>query len=229
MTGNRSIHLVFQLFRQNMSEAVAFRIINVTDVYKLDNFPSLKTLIEEKKAEATSRWGEKTRTFSVLTGDFLAPYLLSSLDKGTGMVNMLNKTPVDYVIFGNHEDDIEHRFVCQRAQDYSGVWINTNMPEHEAFPHQQRYALESSASAEGAHERRLGLVGVLSNSPSLYREGAFNGATIEDPWESLAEWKEKLEKEENVDLVLPLCHLYVPQDKITCKRFDFPVILSGHE
>lgn len=29
--------------------------------------------------------------------------------------------------------------------------------------------------------------------------------------------------------MVPLCHLYVPQDKVTCKKFDFPVVLSGHD
>jgi 2',3'-cyclic-nucleotide 2'-phosphodiesterase (5'-nucleotidase family) len=31
------------------------------------------------------------------------------------------------------------------------------------------------------------------------------------------------------DTILPLQHLYVPDDHITCRDFDFPVILSGHD
>ena len=30
-------------------------------------------------------------------------------------------------------------------------------------------------------------------------------------------------------VVVPLCHLYEPQDEKTCKDFDFPVVLSGHD
>ena len=45
----------------------------------------------------------------------------------------------------------------------------------------------------------------------------------------LAFYKEKLEKEQKCDLVVPLCHLYESQDEITCRNFDFPVILSGHD
>ena len=33
-------------------------------------------------------------------------------------------------------------------------------------------------------------------------------------------------QEKGCDLVLPLCHLYENQDEITCRNFDFPVILS---
>ena len=65
-------------------------IIQITDVYTLQNFASLKTLIETKKKE-------NPNTISVLTGDFLAPYLLSSIDKGYGMMNAIAKTPIDYL------------------------------------------------------------------------------------------------------------------------------------
>jgi hypothetical protein len=54
------------------------------------------------------------------------------------------------------------------------------------------------------------MIGVLSNEGRLYKAGAFNGATIRDPWETMAEYKAKLEGE-GCDLVLPLCHLYEPQ------------------
>ena len=47
----------------------------VTDVYTLENFPRLKTLLHD--IERTN-----PTTISMLTGDFLAPYLLSSIDKG---------------------------------------------------------------------------------------------------------------------------------------------------
>ena len=84
-------------------ETARLRIVQITDVYTLKNFPHLKTLLHEKRAEIDKLGG---KTISMLTGDFLAPYLLSSFDKGQGMVNILNKTPIEYVIWGNHEHDL---------------------------------------------------------------------------------------------------------------------------
>ena len=84
-------------------ETARLRIVQITDVYTLKNFPHLKTLLDEKRAEIDKLGG---KTISMLTGDFLAPYLLSSFDKGQGMVNILNKTPIEYVIWGNHEHDL---------------------------------------------------------------------------------------------------------------------------
>jgi 2',3'-cyclic-nucleotide 2'-phosphodiesterase (5'-nucleotidase family) len=120
-------------FKMNDS-AVRFRIVNITDCYTLENFPSLKTCVEVKSSEVNNDSASKFAT--ILTGDFLAPYLLSSIDKGTSMIDVINSTPVDYVIFGNHEDDLEARYVNQRIKDYKGKWINTNMQDHAMFEYQ---------------------------------------------------------------------------------------------
>lgn len=44
----------------------------------------------------------------------------------------------------------------------------------------------------------------------------------------MAKFKPRLEAE-GADLVIPLCHLYEPQDERTAREFDFPIILSGHD
>ena len=49
------------------------------------------------------------------------------------MMSMLNKTPIDYVIWGNHEHDMAHSDVMKREREYQGVWINSNMQSHESF------------------------------------------------------------------------------------------------
>ena len=215
-------------YRKNNS-AARLRIIQITDVYKLDNFPNLKSLIKDKRMEQRILGG---KTISVLTGDFLAPYLLSSFDKGIGMMNMLNKTPIDYLIWGNHEQDLSHSDVMKREREYQGVWINSNMKSHESFKDskcQKDFEVIEVASPDGSNKRKVGMLGVLSNDPKLYKPGAFGGATIDDPWECMKEYNERLKADYGCDIVLPLCHLYEYQDERTCREFDFPVILSGHD
>jgi 2',3'-cyclic-nucleotide 2'-phosphodiesterase (5'-nucleotidase family) len=79
-------------------------ILQVTDVYTLENFASFKTLLEE-----TRKNSEGAKVISMLTGDFLSPYLLSSVDRGFGMMHALDRIPMDYLTWGNHEADISHR------------------------------------------------------------------------------------------------------------------------
>lgn len=164
----------------------------------------------------------------------MAPYLLSSLDRGTGMMNALNKIPLEYITWGNHEADIDHKTVCKHVRNFKGVWLNSNMRDHEAMESQKEFDIIELTSADGTHTRRIGLVAVLSNDPALYAQfkdpGAFGGATLDDPWETLRRYKAMLEGEPyNCDVIVPLQHLYVPDDHKTCREFDFPVILSGHD
>ena len=207
-------------------------VVQITDVYTLDNFASLKTMLETIR----SSQGPNDTVISMLTGDFLSPYLLSSIDRGQGMMDALAATPIDILIWGNHEADIDHRTVCKHVRNFPGTWINTNMQTHEAMDHQVPYKIVEVVSPDGTHRRKIGLVGVLSDDPKLYAhfkrpagKGAFGGARIDCPWDTLRKYQRILEDEMGCDVVLPLEHLYVPEDHKTCKEFDFPVILSGHD
>ena len=203
-------------------------VLQITDVYTLENFASFKTLLAETRQKA-----EGAKVVCMLTGDFLSPYLLSSVDRGNGMMRALNSIPMDYLTWGNHEADIDHRTVCRHVRNFSGKWLNSNMLDHEAMDHQQEYDVVKLTSPDGSNIRKVGLCAVLSDAPGLYSHfkdpGAFGGATITDPWEALKKYKNILENEEGCDMVLPLQHLYVPDDHRTCREFDFPVILSGHD
>lgn len=213
----------------NAGKVAKLTIIHVTDIYILDNFPSLRTLVRQKK-------DEHPHTITMLTGDFLAPYLLSSLDNGVAMMDMIKRTPIDYLTWGNHEAGLPHKEVCKRCEEYAaagGVWINSNMQSYEMMHLQKPYEIITVESADGSQTRRIGLIAVLTDDWHLYKKfkppGAFNGAKIECPWETLRKYKKILEEDEQCDLVIPLQHLYEAEDQRTLEEFDFPIVLSGHD
>ena len=45
--------------------------------------------------EQIKRENKGAKVISMLTGDFLSPYLLSTVDHGAGMMNALNKTETE--------------------------------------------------------------------------------------------------------------------------------------
>ena len=101
-------------------------VLQITDVYTLEHLASFKTLVEETRRNVDAT------VVCMLTGDFLSPYLLSSVDQGKGMMNALNRIPLDYLIWGNHEADIPHNIVCKHVRNFKGKWLNSNMLDHEA-------------------------------------------------------------------------------------------------
>ena len=96
------------------------RIIQVNDVYELENLAHLANLIKEYRTE---------NTVTVMPGDFLAPSPLSSLDGGAAMIEIMNDTPIDYVCFGNHEWDVGMVSLQAAIKNFRGKWINSNMKD----------------------------------------------------------------------------------------------------
>ena len=78
--------------------AARLTVVQVTDVYTLENFPRLKTLLHDVRQTNPT-------TISMLTGDFLAPYLLSSIDKGHGM----SRRPLAVELVPRRVDAVEAR------------------------------------------------------------------------------------------------------------------------
>ena len=221
-----------ELWEASPSEPSEARLIvlQITDVYTLEHLANFKTLVEE-----TRKNSDGCQVICMLTGDFLSPYLLSSVDRGAGMMHALNSIPLDYLTWGNHEADIDHRTVCRHVRNFAGKWLNSNMLDHDAMDAQDEFDVIELTSPDGTNKRKVGLVAVLSDDKALYSHfkapGAFGGATITDPWIALAKYKSKLldGPEYNCDMILPLQHTYVPDDYKTCEQFDFPVIMSGHD
>ena len=56
-------------------------LVAVNDVYDLEHLPKLRTLVDTVKAERAGG-----TVITTLAGDFLSPSVLSSLDRGRGMV-----------------------------------------------------------------------------------------------------------------------------------------------
>eukprot|EP00948_MAST-09A_sp_MAST-9A-sp1_P004130 g4130.t1 len=214
----------------NGNERTTLRVIQVTDVYKLKWFPHLKTCIDAKRAEISKKNGGTTVT--MLTGDFLAPYLLSSIDKGKGMVNCLNKAGIDILTWGNHDlNDLHLKDVIQREREYKGILINTNLWDHPSVKGsqcQKRYHCVEATSVSGTNKRKIGFMGILTDQKGLFRK-CVPPVKPEDPWKTMETYSKLLKEKENCDIAVPLCHLYERQDEKTCKEFDFPIVLSGHD
>ena len=125
------------------------RIFHVNDVYVLDNLPALKTAVAVESGDLP-----RSNVITTLAGDFLGPSLLSSLDHGVSMVDMMNRVPVDAVCFGNHESDVPYLSLKRRIEEFNGVWLNSNMPgwgkdpdaNEPECPHHHVFNLEGGRS-----------------------------------------------------------------------------------
>ncbi len=200
------------------------RIVCINDVYALEHLPRLKTLVRRHLET------DPADVFiTTLAGDFVGPSMLSSLDKGRGMIDCINAIPITHAIFGNHEDDIEPAELRRRIAEFRGMWLNTNMrgfvpelPAHDVLV----------VTAPGGRSVRVGLVGVVMGEPSMYRGAPFGVGGIEHANASAQREASRLMREDGCACVLPLTHQPLADD-LELARIQrvppFPVIIGGHE
>jgi 2',3'-cyclic-nucleotide 2'-phosphodiesterase (5'-nucleotidase family) len=102
------------------------------------------------------------------------------------MVDTMNNCGITHVCFGNHEADIPAQDLAHRISlDSKFVWLNTNMRELDGKldvvtePHQVIEVSHDGGSDYKYSKKKIGLMGLLTEDPSVYRPGVFGGATIE--------------------------------------------------
>ncbi len=207
-----------------MRRGPTLRLVCVNDVYALDNLPRLRTLVQRCLRERPA-----DLLLSTLAGDFIAPSLLSSLDHGAGMVACLNAVPITHVCFGNHEQDVPFASLQARAREFSGTWLNTNLPGF--VPALPPYEV---ITVQGPDTRavRLGLVGVVTEDPSLYRPGPFGGLPMLPANAAVLATARTLTASEGCACVVALTHQSYERDRALAYAQGadaIPLILGGHE
>lgn len=200
------------------------RLVCVNDVYALDNLPRLRSLVRRAASDDPA-----DAFVATLAGDFVAPSLLSSLDHGAGMVDCLNAIPITHVCFGNHEQDVPAAALAERVRQFEGTWLNTNVPAYvPALPASQVLTVQGLAT----RAVRVGLVGVVTEDPSLYRPGAFGGLPMLPANAAVLAAGRALVDEAGCACVLALTHQSLVRDRaLAMAQGDPPVplILGGHE
>lgn len=197
------------------------RIVAVNDVYSLENLPKLRTLVEQARADRTV-----DRVVVTVAGDFLSPSILSSLDAGRGMVDCLNEVGVDFVTFGNHEDDLAPEELLARMGELRATWLATNV----------RGLLPTLPVSHVLDVRgvKVGFLGVVMTDASVYRRAPFGGRGLLPPMPAALAEAKRLVEEEGSAFVVPLTHLFVQDDRALARAqadggLPFPVVLGGHE
>ena len=214
------------------NDLIKVRIVSLNDVYDLSNLPRLAHLLRTLN---NSKDSVKPSAVT-LAGDFLSPSALSSIDNGRGHVAVLRSSGVTHVSLGNHEADLILPVLKDRLDElaHRGRVKVLNSNVCGLGRHTKDYDVVSSACGRV----KVGLVGLMSDEPEMFRDGKFRGLEIQNVEERYHRIHDKIQKE--VDCLIPMTHQTINADiklanailaRQSTERSDLNggLILGGHE
>jgi len=202
------------------------RLLSVNDVYTLENYARFATAVTEAKRLSKAIQCVVT---SHMCGDFMGPCLHTSLDGGVTMMEALNYAKLDYVSLGNHEFDLGKAQLEARLSSYKGKLLNTNGMDDQLKTLPKYDVVDVGG-------KKVLMVGLCIGDPSIY--SANSCPEMKDFVHStMAAWEDACSKGQHIDIVVPMTHQLIEDDRLLAEQFEMhetmsgkaPVILGGHE
>jgi 2',3'-cyclic-nucleotide 2'-phosphodiesterase (5'-nucleotidase family) len=164
----------------------------------------------------------KGPTFFVHSGDTISPSLLSGIDHGAHIIDILNKMKVDVFTPGNHEFDFGPQVFRDRIAETKFPVItsnirdgNGNQPEH-TFDHQ-------ITEVSGI---KIGFYGLTTeDTPTVSQPGDYTFANSLDTGKKEA----AALREAGADLVVAVVHTPLNVDMGLVREGAADLVLSGHD
>ncbi len=202
------------------------RLVSINDVYDIKSYPYVETVIQALKQTA-----EDAVVIATLSGDFLSPCIITSLDGGKAMLDVLKVVNINYLCFGNHEFDVNLDVLRDRFKTYSGKCLNSNILDLPIVDASGQRLPKYDIVEVG--DRRVAFAGFCTNNTDIFRPGT--NLTIQPIFEALQETWSKCES--TATMIIPLTHQTMSDDRVLSTQIDqdthlsghVPVILGGHE
>ena len=175
---------------------------------------------------------EQPSTYTVLAGDFLSPSVIGTVKldgervKGAQMVDAMNALGVNYVVFGNHEFDIDEAALQARIDASRFTWIAANVFRADGTPWYRQVDDQREAFPRGVAlhtpEVSIGILGVTLDANKVdYVRYEDVYATARAVYDSLAPLS---------DLIIAITHLSIEEDRRLAETLPgLALIMGGHE
>lgn len=216
---------VLAILFASVALAQDLNILQFADAYEISavdggengGFAKAKTVIDEVRANSNNQ------PLLMMSGDFLAPSLMSAYFQGSQMIDMMNHIGVDIGVLGNHEFDFGVEVLVEKLAESDTLWLLANLLEIETgLPLAGAYPAVI-ADWEGTRVGIMGLVNdwrdITSAGPSTYVD------YVEVAQEIMPEFEAN-----GVEVVVALTHSFMADDRRLAEEVPgIDLILGGHD
>ena len=166
--------------------------------------------------------GDEDNVIVTFGGDAISPSLMSGLDEGKHMIDLLNKVGLTAMVLGNHEFDFGPEVAKQRISEaeFPVLGANNRGPDGKII----EGALPSMTIDVGDH--KIGILGLTTVGTMV--KSSPGDFTFQDPAEIAAEQAEAL-RSAGSDLVIALAHTDLAEDAALRDQGAVDILLSGDD
>jgi len=203
-----------------LAETVTITFVQTNDIDRMEEedgrggFARLAAVVKAERA--------KGPTFFVHSGDTISPSLLSGIDRGVHIIDILNHMDVDFMVPGNHEFDFGPEVFRERIAEATFPILSSNILEADGSAPKNTIDHEI-VDVSGVKVGFYGLTtedtpvvsspGDITFAPSL-EVGLARAATL---------------REEGADIVVAVVHTPIDVDFGLARAGAADLILSGHD
>ncbi|MEO6452914.1 MAG: bifunctional metallophosphatase/5'-nucleotidase [Ginsengibacter sp.] len=222
-------------FTQSVHDTIC--ILQLNDVYEIGPLNQGKSGGMARVATLIKQYETRYQTFVVLAGDFVNPSVIGTTKidgqkvNGKQIVDIMNKTGIDLVTFGNHEFDIPENDLQQRINESQFAWVSSDVlhknfngtvsPFYKTKP--DSVVIPTHFLLSSLHDQfKIGIISatIQSNKPSWVE---YNNIllSVKKAWKQVRRQS---------DIVIGLTHLSLAEDeKVLRKLKHISLIMGGHE
>ncbi len=158
----------------------------------------------------------------VYPGDLLSPSILAGFDKGAHMVQLLNMTPPDILVPGNHEYDFGPEIFIERMNEgnFPKLATNTRYKDGSKIPGFEDTMMKQFGDV------KIGFMGITTaDTPDISSPGNITfSPSVETATKTSA-----ILRDQGADMVVAVVHTTQKIDFDLLYRGGVDVVLSGHD
>lgn len=206
-----------------LAEPTKITFLHTNDIYEIsprDGIGGMAELMSLLRGErATS-----AHSITTFGGDLISPSIMSSVNKGKQMIDLMNALGVDVAVPGNHEFDFGPEVAARRFAESKFPWLGTNILGRGGKP---ALGLKDTLTMK-VGGFTVGFFGVLTPDTDIMSSP---GKAIE--FADVVETADKAVralKAEGADIVVALTHQGIDQDReLAASVNGIDLILGGHD
>ena len=203
-----------------LAETVTLRFVQTNDIDRMEErdgrggFAKLAAVIEAERAAGP--------TLFIHSGDSISPSLLSGIDKGAHVIDILNQMNVGLMVPGNHEFDFGPDIFRARMAEVKFPVVSSNVREADGSQPANTID-EKIVEMEGI---KIGFYGLTTeDTPVLATTGDVKFASTIDTGRA----KAAALREGGADFVVAVAHTPLAVDMILVRDNAADLVLSGHD